>query len=323
MCCRLLPTVPLQGFAFVELRSVRDAEYACRVLGMVKLFGRPIRVDRSASSKQDAAVGAKLYVSGLSAEVDDKVLHDTFSAFGRLVGSAHVQLDAETGANKGFGFVEFDSFEAADAAMESLNGQYLCGRPLSVQYAYKRDTPNVRHGTGAERLMAAARKAAGTGAASFTAHTRFAAAGPSAAGMAGAALPGVSGSSSAAAAAAGVSGLAAPFPGPGALPQRMPMMPMMGHGAGPYGPPGGMHPGYGYAAAMPPGMMRPGPPPLPGGRVPRGFPVPHWAASRSMPPLPAVGGPPPPMHQRPPPLPAAPMMHQRPPPLPAAHHATG
>ncbi|KAA0177559.1 hypothetical protein FNF27_00729 [Cafeteria roenbergensis] len=174
-----------RGFAFVEMRSALDAEYACRTLGMLRLCGKPIRVDRSSSSKEQAGVGAKLYVGGLSPEVDEKLLHDTFAAFGMVSGQPRVQHDAETGAAKGFGFVEFDSFEAADRAIEAMNGQYLAGRPLTIQYAFKRDEPGVRHGTHAERVMAAARKSsggggggggggAGGGTISLAPHTRFA-----------------------------------------------------------------------------------------------------------------------------------------------------
>ena len=46
----------------MEMRSALDAEYACRTLGMLRLCGKPIRVDRSSSSKEQAGVGAKLYV---------------------------------------------------------------------------------------------------------------------------------------------------------------------------------------------------------------------------------------------------------------------
>lgn len=44
------------------------------------------------------------------------------------------------GNSKGFGFVSFDCFEASDAAIEGMNGQYLCNRQITVSYAYKKDT---------------------------------------------------------------------------------------------------------------------------------------------------------------------------------------
>lgn len=63
--------------------------------------------------------------------------------------------DPETGNSKGFAFINFANFEASDAAMEAMNGQYLCNRPISVSYAFKKDSKGERHGSAAERLLAA------------------------------------------------------------------------------------------------------------------------------------------------------------------------
>lgn len=71
--------------------------------------------------------------------MDEKLLYDTFSAFG-LVLSTKIVREEETGLGKGFGFVSFDSFDSSDAALASMNGQYLCNRPIQVSYAYKKDT---------------------------------------------------------------------------------------------------------------------------------------------------------------------------------------
>ena len=68
----------------------------------------------------------------LAPEVDEKMLYDTFSAFGPLAQQPKVMRDLDSGASKGFGFVSFDSFEASDAAIEAMNGQFLCNRPITV-----------------------------------------------------------------------------------------------------------------------------------------------------------------------------------------------
>jgi splicing factor 3B subunit 4 len=34
--------------------------------------------------------------------------------------------DTDTGGSKGYAFINFASFEASDAALEAMNGQYLC-----------------------------------------------------------------------------------------------------------------------------------------------------------------------------------------------------
>ncbi|KAL6131456.1 hypothetical protein ACLB2K_069832 [Fragaria x ananassa] len=143
-----------QGYGFVEFRSEEDAEYTIKALNMIKLFGKPIRVNKNSQDKRSLDVGANLFVENVDPDVDEKLLYDTFSAFGVIVTSPKIMRDPETGNSRGFGFVSFDSFEASDAAIEAMSGQYLCNRQITVSYAYKKDT-KVRHGTPAERVLAA------------------------------------------------------------------------------------------------------------------------------------------------------------------------
>ena len=57
--------------------------------------------------------------------------------------------DPETGNSKGFAFINFASFDASDAAMEAMNGQYLCNRPITISYAFKKESKGERHGSAA------------------------------------------------------------------------------------------------------------------------------------------------------------------------------
>mmetsp|Transcript_6183 Transcript_6183/g.17665 ORF Transcript_6183/g.17665 Transcript_6183/m.17665 type:complete len:255 (-) Transcript_6183:13-777(-) len=145
-----------QGYGFVEFKNEEDADYAIRVLNMIKLFGKPIRLNKSSQDKKTNEVGANLFIGNLEPEVDEKMLYDTFSAFGVLL-FAKVMRDPDTGESRGFGFISYDTFEASDAALVGMNGQFLCNRPISVSYAYKKETKGERHGSAAERLMAANR----------------------------------------------------------------------------------------------------------------------------------------------------------------------
>ncbi|PQM39568.1 splicing factor 3B subunit 4 [Prunus yedoensis var. nudiflora] len=144
-----------QGYGFVEFRSEEDADYAIKVLNMIKLYGKPIRVNKASQDKKSLDVGANLFVGNLDVDVDEKLLYDTFSAFGVIVTNPKIMRDPETGNSRGFGFISYDSFEASDAAIEAMNGQYLCNRQITVSYAYKKDTKGERHGTPAERVLAA------------------------------------------------------------------------------------------------------------------------------------------------------------------------
>ena len=94
-------------------------------------------------------------MGNLDVNVDETVLWTAFSQFGALVQPAKIQRDEATGASKGFGFVSYDSFEAADQAIESMNSQFLMNKAINVQYAFKKDAGGERHGTEAERLLAA------------------------------------------------------------------------------------------------------------------------------------------------------------------------
>jgi len=83
-------------------------------------------------------LGKKLYVGNLAYSVSSADLQDLFSEFGS-VRSAQVIEDRETGRSKGFGFVEMESDEAAQAAINGLNGQQHDGRPLTVNEARPRE----------------------------------------------------------------------------------------------------------------------------------------------------------------------------------------
>jgi RNA recognition motif-containing protein len=76
----------------------------------------------------------KLYVGNLSKSINDAGLNDLAAPFGTVV-SATVATDRSSGESKGFGFVEFESGDAAKAAIAGLNGREVEGQPLKVDEA--------------------------------------------------------------------------------------------------------------------------------------------------------------------------------------------
>jgi len=158
------------GYGFVEFRDVTDADYAIQVMSMVKLHGRPLRVSKSSFDKKTGLnaldVGANLFIGNLDPDVDEKILYDTFSAFGTIIRQPRVMRDDATNQSKGFAFVAFDTFESSDMAIECMDNQFLCNRQVTVQYAFKKSanteetgaapgTRQERHGSQAERMLAA------------------------------------------------------------------------------------------------------------------------------------------------------------------------
>ena len=53
-------------------------------------------------------MGANLFVGQLDPDVDEKMLYDTFSAFGFIIQTPKVMRDPDTGMSKGYGFVSYD-----------------------------------------------------------------------------------------------------------------------------------------------------------------------------------------------------------------------
>ncbi|KAH0830246.1 hypothetical protein J3R83DRAFT_1606 [Lanmaoa asiatica] len=144
-----------QGYGFCEFLTEEDAEYACKIMNQIKLWGKPIRVNKASSDKKQLDVGANLFIGNLDDNVDERLLYDTFSAFGVMATTAKIARDPSSGISKGYGFVSYTDFESSDAAIESMNGQFLMNKAITVQYAFKKDGKGERHGTSAERLLAA------------------------------------------------------------------------------------------------------------------------------------------------------------------------
>ena len=45
-----------------------------------------------------------------------------------IVATPKIMRDPDSGTSRGFGFVSYNNFESSDAAIEAMNGQFLCNR---------------------------------------------------------------------------------------------------------------------------------------------------------------------------------------------------
>lgn len=80
----------------------------------------------------------KLYVGNLPYSMRDDDLQQQFADFGAVV-SAKVMMDRDTGRSKGFGFVEMQDGQQAQAAIQGMAGQQVDGRALVVNLARPRE----------------------------------------------------------------------------------------------------------------------------------------------------------------------------------------
>ena len=85
-----------------------------------------------------------LYVGNVSYQSSDDSLAAAFAAAGTVV-SAKIVMDKFTGRSRGFAFVDMDTPEAANKAIELLDGKDLAGLQLRVSLARpKEDRPPRR-----------------------------------------------------------------------------------------------------------------------------------------------------------------------------------
>jgi len=78
---------------------------------------------------------SKLYVGNLDFSTTEDELKGHFEEKGIQIKSVTIIKDKYTGRAKGFGFVEVESEEILQKAVEALDGQELKGRTLKVNKA--------------------------------------------------------------------------------------------------------------------------------------------------------------------------------------------
>ena len=80
-----------------------------------------------------------IYVSNLSFQIESEDLRSYFEEYGEVT-AAKVITDRTTGKSRGFGFVEMADDNAANKAIEALNGAVADGRAMNVAVAKPKES---------------------------------------------------------------------------------------------------------------------------------------------------------------------------------------
>ncbi|KAI1590686.1 RNA-binding protein RRM domain [Pyrenophora tritici-repentis] len=150
--CRVITdreTGRAKGFGYVEFANAADAAKAQKEMHEYELDGRQLNVDFSTPrAKPDANGGARankygdkrsppsntLFLGNVSFECSNESIQEVFAEYGSIT-RVSLPTDRDTGALKGFGYVDFSSQQEATAALEALNGQDIGGRAIRIDYA--------------------------------------------------------------------------------------------------------------------------------------------------------------------------------------------
>ncbi|MFS8004647.1 putative RNA recognition motif domain, nucleotide-binding alpha-beta plait domain superfamily [Helianthus anomalus] len=139
-----------RGFAFITMASVQEAKEAIRMFNGSQIGGRTVKVNfpevprggerevmgpKIRKSNRDFIESPyKIYAGNLSWIITSEKLKDSFADQPGLL-SAKVIYEKQSGRSRGFGFVTFGSPEAAESALNAMNGVEVEGRPLRLNLA--------------------------------------------------------------------------------------------------------------------------------------------------------------------------------------------
>lgn len=130
-----------KGFAFIEFETPEAAQLAYEQMNGALLGGRNIKVGRPSNMPQaqpiidqmteDCRGHYRVYVASIHHELSEQDVQSVFEAFGTIKCCSLVR-DIQTGKHKGYGFIEFETPQAAQDAIGSMNLFDLGGNLLRV-----------------------------------------------------------------------------------------------------------------------------------------------------------------------------------------------
>lgn len=135
-----------RGYGFVHFETEEAAENAIAKVNGMLLNDKQVFVGRFVPRKErEKLMGERakkftnVFVKNFGDEIpDDEKLRDMFKEFGEIISAKVAKDDGGDSKCKGFGFVAFETAEAAEKAVEAMNGKDINGRPLYVGRAQKK-----------------------------------------------------------------------------------------------------------------------------------------------------------------------------------------
>lgn len=138
-----------KGYGYVDFESKEVAEKALEEMQGKEIDGRPINVDLSTSKPKatdrsndrakkfgdaKSEPSDTLFIGNLSFDCDRDSVTEFFSEYGPILG-VRLPTHPETEQLKGFGYIQFESVDSAQKALDNLNGEYLNNRSVRLDFS--------------------------------------------------------------------------------------------------------------------------------------------------------------------------------------------
>jgi polyadenylate-binding protein len=135
--CRDAVTRMSLGYGYVNFHNVGDADRAIDIMNFQPIDGRPCRImwSQRDPALRKSGVG-NIVVKNLAPSITNKDMYDLFAGFGAIL-SCKVVTD-EKGTSKGYGYIHFETDEAAAEAIAQLNGKMVEDQEVFVGPFVKR-----------------------------------------------------------------------------------------------------------------------------------------------------------------------------------------
>lgn len=157
-----------KGYGYVEFTDAANAAAALKAMNGAPIDGRNVRVDFS-NPRPDRGSGQTpqqrgsdraqkfgdtrsqpsntIFVGNIPFSADESMVTELFQEYG-YVKAVRLPTDRDSGAIKGYGYVEMSSIDEAKGALEELHGADLAGRPMRLDFASQRSNDSPGGGFG-------------------------------------------------------------------------------------------------------------------------------------------------------------------------------
>ncbi len=123
------------GYGFINYRNELDANKAIEEFNGYMMEAKTLKVSYARPSSA-AIKNANVYIANLPKNFAQEELETLFHSYGTII-TSKILTDPQTGFGRGVGFVRFDKYSEAEAAITSMNGLTLPGStsPILVKFA--------------------------------------------------------------------------------------------------------------------------------------------------------------------------------------------